>query len=261
MDIWIKITIISCILSIIVVVLAYYGIFRYMNLRNKECEHYASSYLSLPRVTSNGKVVVSMYAKKENLSKNITLKSILDQTVHPDQIIIITPNDNLVIPEFLKKDSIIAKQLAGDMKSEAAFVVPLSTQKDADTKIIIVTDGIVYGPDFIESIVAESEKFPENVIFVEGYDAVKYVSGLIQKSDNPTFINTEYGVLIKSKMFNKIVDTKSQIDAPSALLSTNIIVNNVAKTKIKYSDILNATKGVNESEKKMIQVHAQHFSL
>lgn len=259
MDIWITITIISCIISVILVIVTYYGIFRYMSICNKDCEYYAERYLTLPRVTSKNKVVVSMYIKEDNLAKNLTLKSILDQTVHPDQIIIVSPND-IQVPDFLKKDSIVVKQHT-TKKSEAAFMVPLETQKDANTKIIIVTDGVVYGPDFIEVLVEESEKFPESVIFVEGYDASKYVTGKIQKTQNPSLINIEYGVLVKPKMFPKMIDTESSLDSPSAILSANIASNNVATKKVELGEIFHANHSVKDDEKTMIQLHAQHFSL
>lgn len=260
MDIWTKLSIISCILSIIIVVLAYYGIFRYMNLRNKECEYYAERYINLPRVTSTGKVLVCMYLKEDNISTNMTLKSIFDQTVHPDQISIITSN-NIQIPDYLKKDSIIVKQHAGDMKAEAAFIVPLSTQKNSETKIIIVVDGVVYGPDFIETLVAESELFPNSVIFVEGYDAASYVTGKIQKSLTPNFINIDYGVLIKPMMFINMIEINSSLNAPNALLSANIISNRVVTNQIKYGEIFHATNTINKDEIKMIQLTAAYFSL
>jgi hypothetical protein len=261
MDIWIIITIISCILSIIFVIIAYFGIIRYMNLRRKNCSYYAEKYLNLPRVTSKGKVVVSMYLRDDDISTNITLKSILDQTVHPDQIIIVTSNKNIQIPEFLRKDSIIVKQHSNNDKSESAFTVPLSTQKDSDTKIIIVTNGIVYGPDFIESLVEESDKSPDNVIFVEGYDAGSYANGKIVKVKNPNFIDVDNGVLIKPKMFKEQIESNSLLDSPSAILSATIGKNKILTTKIDYNEIFHTHSSVKDNEKRMVQHNARYFSL
>ena len=153
------ISVILTVLSLILTVMAYYGLIRYCRLRyGPDCKCISEKYVNLPRVESKSKVIVSMYAPDTaDLAKNTTLKSILDQTVHPDQIVIVTNTD---VPEFLRKDSIITKQSPGALDKVSSFMVPLHSQKTADTKIIIITDGVVYGPDFIESIVVNIIPIP-----------------------------------------------------------------------------------------------------
>ena len=252
-------TILSCVISIIITVFAYYGVIRYIHICNRGCEYFASKYLDLSKVASNSKVIVSFYLKEDNLSSNKTLKSILDQTVHPDQILILVNSQNISIPDFLKKDSIVVTQLAGSDMSASAFLAPLRTQKDATTKIVVLSDGVVYGPDFLETIVEESEKSPETVIFVEGYNAPDYLNGRLSENSPVNFINLQYGALVKPSMFQTVTSSDSKIDAPSSILSKNIIQNKVGTRKIRYKEIFDAQKGPLENEKRTIQFYAQYF--
>lgn len=259
MNIKVTMTILSCVISIIIIVFAYYGVIRYMHICNRSCEYFASKYMDLSKVNSNSKVVVSFYLKEDNLSSNKTLKSILDQTVHPDQILILVDSQNISVPDFLKKDSIIVTQLAGGDMSASAFLAPLRTQKDATTKIVVLSDGVVYGPDFLETIVEESEKSPETIIFIEGYNAHDYLNGKLTQNSPVNFINLQYGALIKPSMFDSVTSSESKIDAPSAILSKNILQNKVGTRKIHYGEIFNAQKGPLENEKRTVQIYAQYF--
>jgi hypothetical protein len=259
MNVKIWIVIISCIVSIVVTALAYYGFIRYMNICSRDCEHFAKSYLDLDRVRSSSKVVVSFYTRDTDIAGNKTLKSVLNQTVHPDQIIIVS-NADIKIPEFLEKKSIATKQVAGSLGSSASFMVPLTTQKDSDTKIIVLTDGVVYGADFIESIVEASEKSPESVIFVESYNARDYVYGRLTDNSPSNVVDLRYGVLLKPKFFETYESTNSSLDAPSAMLSANIIKNKATTRKMKYSEIINARQSKPAAnEIKMIEFFAQYF--
>lgn len=260
------ISIIMTVLSLMLTILAYYGITRYCRLRYYEgnCKCLSETYVNLERVESPEKVVVSMYSKSSDIGKNLTLKSILDQTVHPDQIIIVTDDKGVDVPDFLKKDSIITLQTAGEMGRTGAIIKPLQSQKNSNTKIIVLTDGVVYGPDFIETIVEESVKYPGSVIFVEGYSAKKYVDGKMVKSDNGDVINTSAGVLVSPSMFTKYVDVgKSSVlgDAPNAVLSTMILKNNIPCRKIRYSEIFHVPRSVEPNEKTALEYFAEYYKL
>jgi hypothetical protein len=259
MNVKIWIVIISCVISIVVIALAYYGIIRYINICTRDCEHFAKSYLDLDRVTSSSKVVVSFYTQNTDISGNKTLKSVLNQTVHPDQIIIVS-NSDIKIPEFLEKKSIATKQVAGSLGSSASFMVPLTTQKDSDTKIIVLSDGVVYGADFIESIVEASEKSPESVIFVESYNARDYIQGRLTSNSPSNILDLRYGVLVKPRFFENYASNNSSLDAPSVILSANIIKNKANTHKMKYSEIINAKRSKPSSnEISMIEFFAQYF--
>jgi hypothetical protein len=219
--------------------------------------------MKLPRVESKSKVVLSMYTTDTNLENNTTIKSLLDQTVHPDQIIIVTDSDAVTIPDFLKKDSIIVKQNAGTLNKTSAFLSPLLTQKNASTKIIVVVDGVVYGPDFIESLVEESENNPESVIFVEGYDARQYINGKIESS-SPNVINVASGVLIRPSFFKDCSDVISSDvlkEAPNAVVSAMVLKNKVPKRQLKYREIFHAKPKISNQEKLALEYYGRYFQL
>ena len=251
------------VISLIFTILTYLGVVRYCKIKyGDNCKCVSESYLKLPRVESKNKVVVSMYTEQKDISNNTTLKSILDQTVHPDQIIIVTDKDT-VIPDFLKKDSIVLKQSAGSLGKTAAFLTPLQTQKNAGTKIIIVTDGVVYGTDFIETIVEASDNNPDAVIFVEGYNSKKYVSGVVDKT-TPDIINIPAGVLIQPSFFKQYVDPgKSKVlaNSPNAVLSALIAKNKVATKSIKYRETFHSGHVFSRDEKLAIEYFAEYYKL
>lgn len=251
------------VVSLILTILAYYGFTRYCRLRyGKNCECVTESYLKLPRVDSKSKVVVSMYTKSTDISNNITLKSILDQTVHPDQIIIVAGKDT-DIPVFLKKDSVVVKQADENMGMASAFIRPLQTQKNADTKIIIVTDGVVYGTDFIETIVEESDRHPESVIFLEGYSSKTYVNGRVDKSYTD-IINVPAGVLVRPSFFKSYIDVeKSDLlkTSPNAVFSALVAKNKVPRKIISYKETFHSSPKYNENEKSAVEYLAEYFKL
>ena len=231
----------------------------------KSCKCIAENYLSLPRSTSKSKVVVSMFLKNMDLQRNLTLKSILDQTVHPDQIIIVT-NEAVNIPDFLKKDSIVVAQKAGQYGASGAFMIPLQTQKDSETKIIIVTDGVVYGADFIETILENSDD--DAIVFVEGYSGSSYANGKLAYVKNgnisqDTVINMRGGVLVKPKMFNRFVIPESTVvcDAPDVTFTANPRNDDYKLKQITYGESFHTAPEINQTTKTALAFYAQYFAL
>lgn len=258
-------TIVNVLLTTLIVVFSYFGIFRYLNLSRKSCEYFCENYLKTDRVNNKNKVVVSMYVAGSDLASNMTLKSILDQTVHPDQIIIVTEGP-ITIPDFLKRDSIVVQQSAGTYKQSAAFMIPLQTQKDNRTKIVVVTDGVIYGTDFLETIVDQSD----DLIFVEGYSAQDYINGKISTSSDPIMntkagivvpvINTRAGVVVQPKMF-KSIEGCIDDSCPDVTLSVNAIRNNVVLKNIGYFDNFHTKPTLTDNQKVALQFYARYFNL
>ena len=238
-----KFQIVMMIISIIYVFLEYYGYWRYMQLRYRTCEGYAKNYLKSPRAESKGKLIVSMGTRIDNFDLlKATMNSILDQTVHPDQIILSLPkSSSLIIPSLFKNDKIlIVHQLSTDYGNLNALLSPLLREKDGDAKIILVTDNQIYGTDLIETLVDASEKTPNSVIFTKGYNA-RQTTLKGYKVDVPytnDVIDVTGGVLIKPKFFGPDVfefdDHQSQnIDN---FLSTYLHQKHVVFTQIKYEE-------------------------
>ena len=259
------ISVVLTIISLIITVLSYYGIVRYIKLLySKDCKCFSESYVKLQRVESPNKVVVSMFTKSRHLDKNMTLKSILDQTVHPDQIIIVTDEKSMEVPTDLKKDSIVVLQSAGEIGGLSAILTPLRTQKNSDTKIIVVTDGVIYGPDFIESIVEASNNNPGAVIFVQGYNSKQYVDGKISTS-NVDVINIPSGILLIPSLFKDYSDLMGEINlvknAPNATFSAMIAKNNIKTKRLQYDELFHAKPKLSTDEKITIEYFAQYFKL
>ena len=250
------------VISLILILLAYYGIIRYCKIcYTKDCKCMSESYTKLPRVESKSKVVVSMYSTSDDIGKNNTIKSILDQTVHPDQIILVTDKDTS-IPDFLKKDSIVVKQATDGFGKISALTVPLKTQKDSKTKIIVITDGVVYGPDFIESIVEESENNPDAIIFVEGYNSKEFVKGKLS-SKNIDVVNVSSGILITPALFKEYLEPKSTIisNAPNAFISAMILKNKLKIKQLHYGENFHDKPKITLDEKTSLEYFAQYYNL
>lgn len=269
MNIALIFSIVLTLFSLIYTILQYYGVIRYIKLKRQCTEKYSDSYLKLPRADSKGKVVVSMYIDSDSIDNNITIKSILDQTVHPDHIIIVSKHD-ITLPDSLKKNNLVVLQKTNEnLGRAAAFMIPLQTQKDEDTKIIVVTDGVVYGTDFIESLIEESEKLPDNMVFVEMYDPSAYIERSKFVRARPNYqirgvIRVSSGVLIKPKFFKKFVNTISphMFKAPDALLTVNALYNNIEMSKADFNEIIRVVpEAVNESEKITMQIYGYIFKL
>lgn len=197
--------------SLIYICLEYYGIIRLITLKYKPIRKIGEEYLTLDRVSSDSKVVVAIYTENNDMTDNLTLKSILAQTVHPDQIIIIS-NNTVTIDDFIKSNNIAVVQSTSYFGKVSLFMVPLSSQKDANTKIILVSDNVVYGKDFIETITSESEKYPDKVICVSNK------------------ISIASGILVKPIFFNVVHDNYT--------IQELIDANNVSVEKMTYSDVI-----------------------
>ncbi len=243
---FVKLQIAITVLSLLWIILAYYGYVRYAKLRMSSCESYAKEYLKTPRVNTKRKVIISMTTTTSNLENIKTcVNSLLDQTVHPDQIIISIPEDrDIILPNFIKNNHIIlVHKLNKDYGKSSAILSPLIREKDGEALIIIVDDDGVYGNDFIETLVDASEQKPDSVIFISGYSAKELVNTKI-KVDKPEandIISIPDGVLIKPKFFNddifNIEDGPNGLEnTPDVVLSSYLHKNKVDLVQIHYDE-------------------------
>lgn len=232
-------------ISLTVIVLTYYGYIRYWKCKFKDCASFADSYLKLPRVDSDSKVIVSLATDAKNLQDiEPTINSLLDQTVHPDQIIInITEeNNDMTLPSFLKDNKIlILHKISPEFKESASFLSPLLREKDANTKIIVVDDKQVYGVDLIETLVDASGSNPDKAIYVKGYKSGSFIkTGKtdLDEGDKNDIVSIADGVLIKPKFLgeNILEISKTPVRARDVVLSANLLKNNVKLQKVSYKD-------------------------
>ena len=162
------ITIISSIISLIMILLSYFGINRYLLLMIKDSESYIANYSKLPKADNKNKVVISLTTTPDNIYKiKPMINSILDQTVKVDQIILVLPHNykekGYNIPEYINKVANIVP--SGRDYGEGTKLLPiLLREKECDTTIIALDDDIVYGNDFIYTMIEESQNNPDKVL-------------------------------------------------------------------------------------------------
>jgi hypothetical protein len=170
------ITIISTILSLIMIILSYFGFIRYLTLHIKNPEFYIKNYSKLP--LNDKKIVVVINTTPKNLIKiKPTFNSILNQTIRVHQLIIVLPQEYLEtkpnIPAYLHKIVTFipaGKKYGSDISN--SLIPVLLCEKENDTVIIILKDNIVYGEDFVETLINLEKSHPDTVLKVEKENAI-----------------------------------------------------------------------------------------
>ena len=183
------ISFISAILSLIYVLLNYYGFIRYMGLYMFPVEGYSKNYKNLDKIGKD-RTIISLTATPEQMKKLSTvIKSLLDQTVRVDLISVTVPyGDKYKLPKEL--EGTVSLFRCGKNRSLLNCLSPVvSRENESTTKIITVGTDTIYGKDFIETLLEESEKNPDAIIYSSG-DA----------KDN---IDISKGVVFCTKLFNK----------------------------------------------------------
>ena len=157
----------------------YLGFVRYLSLYINPLEKYIDNYKNLDKTKSDKKVIISLSTTPSNINKpfEIMLKSILEQTVRVDQIV-------LNIPELYKGEKYIIhdnyKNILNIFTSGRDYgisgtkLIPtLLRENDSDTIILLLNDNIVYGEDFIETIINDSLSNKNKCIYTNNSILVK----------------------------------------------------------------------------------------
>lgn len=164
----ITLTLISTVVSLIFIVLSYYGITRYVSMRTcKNIEKYTNTYAALEHAGEDPKqrivVVLSIPARGIHAMKP-TIASILDQTVRVDQIALHVEDESVKTPEYMR-DIINVFPVARNYGALGTRMIPaLLREKDIHTIILALRGDYVYGKDYIETMVNEAEKHPKTLI-------------------------------------------------------------------------------------------------
>ena len=159
---------ITSILSIIFILLSYYGIVRYATLYMKPVESYINKYSELPHA-NNKRVVISFTTTPEKINKiEPMIKSLLDQTVKVDMIVLNLPykwkgEQVEDIPKYLN-DVVNVFRYSKDYGDGGKLIPTLFTEKETDTIIIVVHDDVIYGQDFIQSMIEEVRENKDKLI-------------------------------------------------------------------------------------------------
>ena len=166
-NIIITLLVLSTILSLTATFFSYFGITRYFGCHIKNPNNYIQKYNKLPKA-SEGRVVISFSADPTKLNKlKPFINSILDQTVKVDLLAMVIPDDgryvNYVIPEYIKRSVVVFH--SGRGYGKGTKIIPmLLREKECDTTIISLNENIVYGQDFIYSLLEESKNYPNSIL-------------------------------------------------------------------------------------------------
>jgi hypothetical protein len=207
----------SVIISILITIITYFGLDRYYTLQRDCSDKLIDNYKNLTKLDDT--IIISLSATDSNLENlRPMLNSLLDQTISVDKIILNLPKSSgqtYILPQnyelFLKTKDLLAEYGYGNN-----IIPTLLDEKNADTKIIYLENNNIYGKDFIQKLVEESNKYPDNPIGVRDH-------------------NREYSNLVKPKFFKGSV---ASID-PSTVYDKNWIDSHLKTDKIYMKYIEN----------------------
>jgi hypothetical protein len=212
------ISLISAVLSLIYVILNYFGLIRYISLYLFPVEGYSKNYKNLDKI-SDYRTVISLTTTPEQM-KNLTptIKSLLDQTVKVNLISVIVPYGNKYKLPSKLKDSVSIFRCGTDNGSLNCLLPAILREGESTTRIITLGAGKIYGKDFIEILLNSSDKNPNTIIY----------------ENNKDYINLMNGVVFCTSFFDeKILDVPNNIE-PNEWV--NKYFKSFPKEKINYSE-------------------------
>jgi hypothetical protein len=163
---------------------------------SKTVDKYVEKYTDLP-FASEKRVVVVLSVQNEDELKSIipTVNSLLDQTVRVNQLFLVLPIDSdFEVPENLTKVlSVVKPGKVYDDKYQDIISI-LQREKEKDTFIIKVSNGIIYGNEFIENVIETSEANPDSVIKDSSNSFLLVKSDLVILDDDSKFSNFKNGI-------------------------------------------------------------------
>ena len=173
----------------------------------KSCENFINKYSYLPKASTN-RVVISFSTTPEKINKiKPMINSILDQTVKVDAIyMVLLADKNYNTPKYITNVATVV--LAGKDYGGGTKIIPiLLKEKECDTIIIALNDNVVYGQDFIFTIIEESNKNPGTVLLDKKGDVMlvkpEYFGCDVINRDKESFDNDWF---INQSKHNKVID-------------------------------------------------------
>ena len=213
------ISIISVTISMIYLLLQYFGLLRYVGLYLFSSENYIKNYKNLDKIDQSNRTVISLTTTPEKMKKiTPVISSLLDQTVRVDSIYITVPRGSQYkLPKNLKDVVTVfrTKQYKDDL---SPILSTLMREGEFNTQIIVLGDSTIYGKDFIERMIDESNKEPNKIIYV----------------NNKDYINLKKGVIFKTNFFKEdIMDSGDKVDYNEFV---NNYFKNFPKKRISYTE-------------------------
>ena len=202
-----NILIYSIVFSIIIIILLYFGLIRYVTLKYRNCNYYINRYKDIKQYNN---VIISIPCIPNNIEKTIpTLKSILDQTTRVNMIYINIPSIDKEVPEDIKKVANV--NITGKDYNSLQNILPtLLKEGNEDSVIICLNNNTIYSVDTIEEFISTSEKNPDKLICIDTNDfnkgiliKPKFFSSNIMNTDYTDINYTDY---IKQDLKNKNIE-------------------------------------------------------
>lgn len=211
---FIAISLIITIFFMIFSILEYNGIIRYFKLYTKNSfEKFVKNYSHKRPFSSTHKTVISLTTTKQKINKLLpVLNSLLDQTVKVNQISLNFPDNYekqiYKVPKHY--ENIVNVYRSGKDYGIYNNLIPtLLREVENNTLIICLKDNYIYGNDFIENIIQDSDN--SNEIIQNNYCTVlkpKFVNKNIVNYDKNNFdmdwVKTHSKVPIKYKKYSNI---------------------------------------------------------
>ena len=243
---WVIVSLVLTFLSLIYIIMSYYGFIRYFSLHRYPMRDYVKNFKLLEKA-SKGRVVLSLTTTPKRI-KNISavINSLLDQTVRVDEIALNIPykfqnkaDEKYDIPKELE-DVIHVYRCGRDYGPMTCLVPTLLREKEAGTKIIYLNDDVIYGKDFIEMIVdaSNAKDGVGRAIFVKGWDTKMWPRKMDSKMyPIPNVICSKSGVLIQPEFFGtKVIEDVGLETDPDIWISGWLNKNKTPFHQISYSE-------------------------
>ena len=206
-------------LAIIVIVSLYYNLHRYallhLDYSDTDC---IQNYMSLKRVNYDHKVIVSLTTTPQRIHKlKPMIKSILNQTVRIDQIVLNIPNSkNFKVPKEL--ESMIHVYSCGrDYGSGTKCIPTILRENDSDTLIIMLDDRFIYGETFIEDLVEKVKKDSDACLYCKGTIVAK--SGFFKED----IVDVTREAVDDKLLMRYINAPKKKVDMTTSIYPSNFV--------------------------------------
>lgn len=207
-------------LAIIILILSYFNIYRYIRIHYDSDDKYIKKYKKIKKHQMDCRIIISLTTIPERI-KHIkpVLKSLLDQTIKVDQIVLNIPKickgDTYDIPEELNKMCNIFT-CGRDYGPGTKFIPTILRENNADTIIIMLDDDYIYGENFIKTLLEEYKKDPLNALCLNEGMLIKpeFIDPKILYT-NKKYINNEW---IKKYILPKIKNIKYNNNLRSFLI-------------------------------------------
>lgn len=158
-------SLIFSIISLIYLFLVQYGVDRYVFLHHFSTESYLEKYPQLDKADKDRVVICFSASEKELKKLKPFVNSLLDQTVRVNEIVLNIPYKDMdKVPSEYKK-VLSVRGYSKDYENASNAVCSVLCEPEAKTKIIIVEPGIIYGKDFVQTMVEQSNKNPNKIIY------------------------------------------------------------------------------------------------